>query len=127
VSTLEERIRDAFRADAETVRPEAIPGPPAPPARPRRAWFGSRRRRVLIPLAAATAVIALAVGLWLATPLFGGRVSPPLPGPFRPLPTAGSQPAGPVPVPTLGASASQGVPRPGVLRPVRHRLVTGWA
>jgi hypothetical protein len=117
VSTLEDRLRDAFRADAETVRREAIPGPPAPPLRsaPRRP---RSRRRVLFPLAAAAAVIAIVIGVSVTTSLFGGRTHSS--GLFRPLPTVGSQPAGPVPVPTLGAPASRGVPpsapAPGVPR-----------
>jgi hypothetical protein len=122
VSTLEDRLRDAFRADAETVRPEAIPGPPAPPARPRRQWFGSRRARVLVPLAAAAAVIALVGGLAAASPLLHGQqhqANPPGPGPFLP----SGQPTvshGPVPKPVLDANASPGVPAsapaPGVPR-----------
>jgi hypothetical protein len=122
VSTLEDRLREAFRADAETVRPEAIPGPPAPPARPRRRWFGSRRARVLIPLAAAAAVVAIVAGLAAAAPLLLGRAhqaSPPGPGLVLPSgqPTV---PRGPVPKPVLGANASRGVPSsapaPGVPR-----------
>ncbi len=110
MSTLEDRLRDAFRADAETVRPEAIPGPPAPPARPPRRWSGSRRARIVIPLAAAAAVIAIVIGVSVTTSLFGGRTHSSVPGLFPPLPTVGSQPPGPVPVPTLGAQASRGVP-----------------
>ena len=33
MSTLEDRVRAAFRADGETVRPETIPGVPERPAR----------------------------------------------------------------------------------------------
>ena len=78
MSTLEDRLRDAFRADAETVRPGAIPGPPAPPLRSRPARRGpgrprSSRARVLIPLAAAAAVVAIVVGIALAAPLLHGR------------------------------------------------------
>jgi hypothetical protein len=122
VSTLEDRLRDAFRADAETVRPEAISPPPAPPARPRRQWFGSRRARVLVPLAAAGAVIALVAGLAAAAPLLHRQehqANPPGPGLFLPSgqPTV---PHGPVPKPVLGAQASRGVPAsataPGVPR-----------
>jgi hypothetical protein len=122
VSTLEDRLRDAFRADAETVRPEAIPGPPAPPRRPAPRRPGLRQRRVLIPLAAAAAVIALVVGLAAAPPLLHGQehqANPPGPGPFLP----SGQPAvphGPVPTPVLGTNASRGVlasaPAPGVPR-----------
>ncbi len=110
MSTLEDRLRDAFRADAETVRPEAIPGPPAPPLRPARRQPRSRRRRVLIPLAAAAAVIAIVAGLSVATPLVRGPGRSSVVGPVSPLPTADSRPAGPVPAPTLAANASQGVP-----------------
>jgi hypothetical protein len=112
VSTLEDRIRDAFRADAETVRPEAIPGPPAPPRRPAPGRPGLRRRRVLIPVAAAAAVIALVVGLSVATPLLHRQehqANPPGPGLLLP----SGQPAvphGPLPKPVLGANASRGVP-----------------
>ena len=122
MSTLEDRLRDAFRADAETVRPEAIPGPPAPPRRPAPRRPGLRQRRVLIPLAAAAAVIALVAGLAAASPLLHGQehqANPPGPGPFLPSgqPTV---PHGPVPTPVLGANASRGVlasaPAPGVPR-----------
>jgi hypothetical protein len=68
VNTLEDRLRDAYRAAAETVRPEAIL-PDAllsPPDHARRrarrtgrAGHGASRRRVLMPLAAAAAVIAV--------------------------------------------------------------------
>jgi hypothetical protein len=109
VSTLEDRLRDAFRADAETVRPQAIPGPPAPPVRPVPGGRpGFRQHRILIPLAAAAAVIALVAGLSVATPLFGGREQPSATGPSA-APTADSRPAAPVPVPSLGAQASRGV------------------
>ena len=112
MSTLEDRIRDAFRADAETVRPEAIPGPPAPPARPRRRWFRSGQARMLVPLAAAAAVVAIVAGLSAAAPLLQGPghpANPPGPGPFLPSGQA-TVPHGPVPKPVLGAQASQGVP-----------------
>jgi hypothetical protein len=112
VSTLEDRIRDALRADAETVRPEAIPGPPAPPARPRRRWSGSRRARVVIPLAAAAAVIALVAGLAAAAQLLHGQEHQAnLPG-LGPLLPSGQPavPHGPLPKPVLGANASRGVP-----------------
>jgi hypothetical protein len=63
VSTVEDRIREALRADAETVRPEAIrqlhdprPRAAASPRRPR-----SRLTRRLIPLAAPAAVVGIAV------------------------------------------------------------------
>jgi hypothetical protein len=123
VSTLEDRLREAFRADAETVRPETIPGPPERPMRRALGRPRLRRPRLLIPLAAAAAVVAIGVGLSLATPLFHGPGRTSVTGPFSPLPTVGSQPtipAGPVPTPALAAQASRGVPSsapaPGVPR-----------
>jgi hypothetical protein len=122
MSTLEDRLRDAFRADADLVRPESIPAaPPLRPARPAPGWPGLRRTRVLIPLAAAAAVIAIVAGLSLSAPQRGG--SRPAAGasstPSVPEPTP-SPPPGPLPKPTLAANASQGVPAstpaPGVPR-----------
>jgi hypothetical protein len=75
MSTLEDRVRNALRADAELVRPETIPGVPARPARPTSGWAGSRRTRVLIPLSAATAVIAIVAGVSLAAPQLLSRGS----------------------------------------------------
>jgi hypothetical protein len=134
VNELEERIRDALRADAATVRPESIPGvpprplrPPRPPQRGSRRTAGpwSARGRVLVPLAAAAAVAATVVGLTVARPLPGsGRpasgavAASPSPGRLA-LPTI-SPPAhlGPVPKPMLGPTATRGVsasaPAPGV-------------
>ena len=69
MNTLEDRLRDAYRAAAETVRPEAIvPGAIlSPPDHARRrarrtgqTGPGPSRRRVLMPLAAAVAVITVA-------------------------------------------------------------------
>jgi hypothetical protein len=118
MSTLEDRLRDAFRADADLVRPDSIPAAPPPrpapnaPGRP-----GSSRTRVLIPLAAAAAVVAIVTGLSLAAPQRGGSrpttgSSSPSPGPAftaspRPQPPP---PTGPPPKPTLAANASRGVP-----------------
>lgn len=60
MSTLEDRVRAAFRADAETVRPETIPGPPDRPSRHRpRARLAGRRSKTARWLAPAAAVIAL--------------------------------------------------------------------
>jgi hypothetical protein len=67
VNTLEDRLRDAYRAAAETVRPDAVQEGAilSPPDHARRrarrtGQAGSTsRRRVLIPLAAAAAVIAV--------------------------------------------------------------------
>jgi hypothetical protein len=69
VNTLEDRLRDAYRAAAETVRPEeilagAILSPPDDARRRARRTGqtgpGASRRRLLTPLAAAVAVIAVA-------------------------------------------------------------------
>jgi hypothetical protein len=89
VNTLEDRLRDAYRAAAETVRPEdilagAILSPPdharrraRRTGRPGRPGHGASRRRVLIPLAAAAAVIAVAAVvaalLPRAAPGLGGK------------------------------------------------------
>jgi hypothetical protein len=71
VNTLEERLRDAYRAAADTVRPEAVQ-PSAilsPPGRARkRPGRGPSRRRLLIPLAAAAAVIAVAAAVAVLLP-----------------------------------------------------------
>jgi hypothetical protein len=63
VNTLEDRLRDAYRGAAETVRPETVRalGDPAARATTGAGRRPGRRHRVLIPLAAATAVTAGAV------------------------------------------------------------------
>jgi hypothetical protein len=98
VSELEDRISGALRADAATVRPESILGVPPRPPRPgsrRTAKPWSRRRRVLIPLAAAAAVAATVASVSVAVPLLGpGRQGP------------GSA----TPEPVLGPTATRGVP-----------------
>ncbi|HTZ27018.1 MAG TPA: hypothetical protein VMC83_23695 [Streptosporangiaceae bacterium] len=74
MSTLEDRVRAAFWADAETVRPETIRGVPQRPARPGRrprargAGRTSRTARWLAPVAAVIAVIGVIVGVHLAAP-----------------------------------------------------------
>jgi hypothetical protein len=76
VNTLEDRLRDAYRAAAETVGPEAAQHAPAPPRRPCRASRAPRPRwiRASVPLAAAAAVAVIAV---LAALIPGGtRRSP---------------------------------------------------
>jgi hypothetical protein len=77
VSKLEERLRDAFNADAETVKAGSIPGPPVPAAPPRSmprlaTWTRFRRLRLLIPMAAALAVVAVVVAA-AALPLGRGH------------------------------------------------------
>jgi hypothetical protein len=63
VNTFEDRLRDAYRAAADTVRPEALPGLPdrvtGRTHAPKTARL--RRRTVGIPLAAAAAVAVIAV------------------------------------------------------------------
>ena len=121
MSNLEDRLRDAFRADAETVRPQTIPDPPARPVRPARRApkrAGSPLARAVAPLAAAAAVAAVAVGTWLAAPLLPGHGHPG-PGasassPSRPRgltghPVSPEVTGGPVPSPVLGPAASRGV------------------
>lgn len=72
MSTLEDRVRAAFRADAETVRPETIPGVPEPGTRRglRMPWVrlvGTRSKTVrwLGPVAAVLAVIGVIAGVSL--------------------------------------------------------------
>jgi hypothetical protein len=97
VNTLEDRLRDAYRAAADTVRPEAIL-PKAilsPPNRDRRrAGHGRPRSRLLIPLAAAAAVIAVAATGALLLPgaapgLGGGKPAGGAQPPPAPLSTPG--------------------------------------
>jgi hypothetical protein len=71
MNTLEERLRDAYRAAADTVRPESLlpSAIPSPPGRDRRRpGRGPSRRRLLIPLAAAAAVIAVAAAVAVLLP-----------------------------------------------------------
>jgi hypothetical protein len=140
VNELEERIRDALRADAATVRPESIPGvPPRPlqtprPGSRRTARPGSPRGRVLVPLAAAAAVAATVVGLTVARPLPGsGRPAPgsavASPSPRRPaLPTIRRRPVAskPLPKPVLEPTASRGVPASAAASGVPRYYVTVW-
>ena len=66
VDNIEERLRDAYRAAAQTMPPEAVSGLDERVVRIGRAARGGRRRhvstgRALVPLAAAAAVVAAAV------------------------------------------------------------------
>jgi hypothetical protein len=84
VNTLEDRLRDAYRAAAETVRPESVlaggvrglpDDDPADARRPGRLPTGSR---LLIPLAAAVAVSAVAIATSVLVPRSApGRSGPP--------------------------------------------------
>jgi hypothetical protein len=83
MSTLKDRLLDAYQAAAETVRPETIPGPPhlgsalVPPRRPVRRRRGARRG---VPLAAAAAVAVVAVTATVVAP----RLPRPPSGSLRP-------------------------------------------
>jgi len=70
---MEERVRDAFDAAAETVTAEDLPGPPTPagrswPARGLRAWAPRARMHALVPIAAAACVTAIVVTATLVVP-----------------------------------------------------------
>jgi hypothetical protein len=71
VNTIEDRLRDAYRAAAETVQPETIRDLPSQATRPARSRARSRRTRALIPLAAAAAVTAVVTGLAVTVSLLG--------------------------------------------------------
>ena len=77
MNTLEDRLRDAYRAAAETVRPEqilsgAILSPPdharRRARRTGRPGHGASRRRLLMPLAAAAAVLAVVAAVAVLVP-----------------------------------------------------------
>ena len=84
MNTVEDRLRDAYRAAAETVRPETVltdgvrglaDDDPLPVRRRRRLPAGGRR---LVPLAAAAAVAAVAIATSVLVPRSGpGRSGPP--------------------------------------------------
>jgi hypothetical protein len=82
VKSIEDRLRDTFRADAETVRPETLRGLPKRRMRPARgtARRAARRhawRQAVIPLAAAAAVVVILLGATVAAPrLFPGHGTP---------------------------------------------------
>jgi len=120
MNSLENRLRDAFRADAETVRAGTIPPAPSRPAGRADAVRRRRRARMLIPVAAAAAVLALVTGLSLATSRLGTQVRSAPASPVSSPPASGAWPSGPVHTPVLSARASRGVPAsapaPGVPR-----------
>jgi PASTA domain len=89
VNRLEDRLRDALGATAETVRPESVTGLPDP----------SRvtRTRHVAALAAAAAVAVVIIGASVSTPLFlaGGHAAPSRPaGPAATSPAALASPSG---------------------------------
>jgi hypothetical protein len=86
MNTIEDRLRDAFRADADVVRPGSLRPLPARPARYHRGWlalrpsWGRPSGRVVLPLAAAAAVATISVAAVAVVPgLLPGRGSPPAP------------------------------------------------
>ena len=78
MKSIEDRLRDTFRADAETVRPGTLRGLPERRARPaRRAARYRAWRQAVTPLAAAAAVIVILLGATVAAPrLFPGHSTP---------------------------------------------------
>ena len=70
---MEERVRDAFGAVAETVTAPDLPGPPAPGGRSRAAWARwaqapRARGHVLVPVAAAACVAVIVVTVTVVVP-----------------------------------------------------------
>jgi hypothetical protein len=100
MTSTEDRLRDAFRADAQTIQPDTI-RPRAsladvtePAAGPRAggSWSAGPRRRLLIPLSAAAAVLAIVLAVALVSsgrsavgPVAGPRPGAPG-GPVQPAP-----------------------------------------
>jgi len=68
VNEIEERLRDAFDADAQTVRPDSLRPPPGRDAGLPRPTGGLRRGNWLTPLAAAAAVAAVVVAVAVVVP-----------------------------------------------------------
>jgi len=70
---MEERVRDAFGAAAETVTTQDLPGPPTPRGRSRvawglRAWAPRARLHILVPVAAAACVSVIVVTATVVAP-----------------------------------------------------------
>jgi hypothetical protein len=109
MNTLEDRVRAATRAAADTVPPDSVPPlwlPPTSPAGSRRrpSWFGSPWARRLAPLAAALAVVAVAVTMVLV----GRAAQEPASGPGGGITPPGPMTAGP---PVSAYVSSGQVPR----------------
>ena len=96
MNATEDAIRDALRADADTVRAESVSGLPDPGTRPAGRIPQVRRPagRVLMPLAAAAAVTAIAVTASVLVPEAGRQAAPQAGGQAM-LPAAGRVLAGP--------------------------------
>jgi hypothetical protein len=109
MNTLEDRVRAATRAAADTVPPDGVPPLWLPPGNPaggsrRHSWFGSPWARRLAPLAAALAVVAVAA----AMVLMGRATQEPASGPGSGITPPGPMTAGP---PASSYVASGQVPR----------------
>lgn len=96
MNTLEDRVRAATRAAADTVPPDGVPPLWLPPANPaggsrRPSWFGPPWARRLAPLAAALAVVAVAVAMVLV----GRAAQEPASGPGSGITPPGPMTAGP--------------------------------
>jgi hypothetical protein len=95
VNSLEDRLRDAYRGAAETVRPEQVPALRSAREQAARHQPPSRRLtwKKLAPLAAAAAVVVVAVSAAVVLPrVLGGTGT--VPGPSAPTPRT---PTGPPP------------------------------
>jgi len=85
-SDVEDRLREAYRAAAQTIPPDGIRSPREPvtviaPGRTRRRGRRAADARILVPLAAAAAIVAIAAGV---PALLSGRT------PAAPRPTGGA-------------------------------------
>jgi YVTN family beta-propeller protein len=78
VNTIEDRLRDAYRAATDTIRPDTIPALPERATRPKRSKTRPRAG-VLIPLAAAAAVVAVAAVIPVVAGAFGNTSAGPRP------------------------------------------------
>ncbi|HEX3488204.1 MAG TPA: hypothetical protein VHU92_02640 [Streptosporangiaceae bacterium] len=111
MTSTEDRVRDAFRADAQTIQPGTIRpradladvAEPAPGGRTRGAGSAVPLRRVLIPLGAAAAVAAIVAGVALVSS--GGSSVGPVAGPWAYAPSGPKRPA---PRYLVGAGPSRG-------------------
>jgi hypothetical protein len=87
VTRIEDRLRDAYEAAAQTVGPDSVPSLPDRTPAEYAGGIARRRRRLAIPLAAAAAIGLIAATTWLArqhtdrptgsSPAAGGRAPAP--------------------------------------------------